>query len=180
MIGKRGQFFILSAVIIATIMVGFASIRNSAASIDSPNKFYSYNQQLEKEIAQVIENGIYQNNYSVLENFIQRAISLTLQNYPNTDIFICYTSTLDKNNLTCQNNGTTNVTITLEKTPSITFVQGQTEEITITSKRNMTLIPSNLRAYEVNLSDPDIQPLQFHFISKTTTKSGEYIYLSKD
>ncbi|MEI7718773.1 MAG: hypothetical protein WCI72_02810 [archaeon] len=116
---KKAQFFILSAVIIASIIVSLASVKNFVATGDAPKKFYYYSQQLEDETGAVVDYAMYSdptgNNPSYknnLNSFLQYGVTKTLQAYPTMEIVACFSNPDDKLKMICQNNGTNVVSIT--------------------------------------------------------------------
>lgn len=111
-INKRGQFFILTAVILASLIVGLATIRNSVTTTDAPKKFYYYSQQLEGETGAVVDYALYTGNTSdLLTEFLQSGITNTQSAYPDLEIYACFTDPENNNQLICQNNGTTQIVI---------------------------------------------------------------------
>ena len=100
---KRAQFFILSAVIIASIVVSMTTVKNYVSTGDVPKKFYYYSQQLENEAGAVVDYALYNSQDSTkLKEFLDLSIDRTLQSDPNMEIFACYTDPADKNQLFCQ------------------------------------------------------------------------------
>jgi len=116
---KRAQFFILSAVIMASIIVSLATVKNYVSTGDAPKKFYYYSQQLEEETGAVVDYALYQdpsgsdatitNN---LNNFLQKGIEQTLAGYPTMEIIACFNNPNSPGMMICQNNGTNVVKIT--------------------------------------------------------------------
>ncbi len=58
MINKRGQFYLIAAVIIIAIILGFVVISNYSRT-DSSTKLYDLGEQLEIESAEVLDYGTY-------------------------------------------------------------------------------------------------------------------------
>lgn len=56
---KRGQFYIVAAIIISIIILGLASLSNYASVKEEPARFYDLSEQIELEGARVIDNKIY-------------------------------------------------------------------------------------------------------------------------
>lgn len=198
---KKAQFFILSAVIIASIIVSLASVKNYAATGDAPKKFYYYSQQLEDETGAVVDYALYSDptgdNVTVKENlnkFLQQSIDKTLAGYPEMQIFACYSDTTDSNNLVCQNNGTRSVKINVTTSSSVslsgtkekvcTTLFGVTQcslqinSIGIIDKDLLTVTPNGSVPYNVPIQKPSIQRGQFYFLLKMNTSSGDYVTAS--
>jgi len=56
---KRGQFYIIAAIIIVVVIVGLSSIANYAIVRKKPVKFYDLGEELNIESGRVVEHGIY-------------------------------------------------------------------------------------------------------------------------
>lgn len=117
-LNKRGQFFILSAVIIAAIIVSITSLHNTVTTADAPKKFYYYSQQLSEETGSVVNYALYSDptggSTAVKQNlndFLQQGITKTLQAYPDMEIFACYSNATVAGALVCQNNGTKSIKV---------------------------------------------------------------------
>lgn len=122
--GKRGQFFILSAVIIAAIIVSITSLHNTITTADAPKKFYYYSQQLSEETGSVVNYALYSDptgtQASVKQNlndFLQQGITKTLAAYPEMEIFSCWTNASASTKLICQNNGTRMIEVNVSLEP---------------------------------------------------------------
>ena len=61
--GRKGQFYIIAAVVIITLIVGLTTIVNKGISSPKPNTFYDLSKNFENEIVKVVDYGIY-NKYS--------------------------------------------------------------------------------------------------------------------
>lgn len=68
---KRGQFYIVAAIIIVMIIIAFASIRTYANVKPEPRNIEDISGELKEEGARIIDYGIYsrENITKVLENF---------------------------------------------------------------------------------------------------------------
>lgn len=69
---KRGQFFILAAVIIVVIVVSIASIQNYANKKEEPLNFYDLTYNIKQEAGEVIDYGVY-NEDEKIEDFVNLA-----------------------------------------------------------------------------------------------------------
>ena len=76
MIGKRGQFFILAAVILSVIVIGLVSIGNNVQTKKEPLKFYDLSYELDREAAKIID-------YGVLNDLDDAAINLLMADFTN-------------------------------------------------------------------------------------------------
>lgn len=200
-LSKRGQFFILSAVIIASIIVSMASIKNFVATGDAPKKFYYYSQQLEDEAGAVVDYALYNDptgdNLAVkanLNNFLQQSIDKTLEGYPNMEIFSCYTNATTPSTLICQNNGTrsvkvntTSAAITLAGTIEKPFYTlygkniyyNSTGSIYVGNAGFIRVNPNGSKSYEIILQSSSVQRGQFYFLLKMNTTAGDYVASSE-
>lgn len=198
-LSKRGQFFILSAVIIASIIVSLASVKNYVATGDAPKKFYYYSQQLEEETGAVVDFALYNDpsgsNTQVknnLNNFLQYGVGKTLEAYPDMEIFSCYTNSSVSNSLICQNNGTRSVKVNV--TTANFIVLSGTKEIVcgtlfgvtscnptinfldISSKTVMTVTPNGSKSYNIDIQNSSVQRGQFYFVLRMNTTAGNFQY----
>jgi len=186
---KKAQFFILSAVIIASIVVGLATVRNSVDVGAAPAKFYYYSQQLNEETGAVVDYALYSGDKVRIEEFLQSALSDTLAKNPGMDAFSCWTKPNDPKWLVCQNNGTRSVSINV--TSGIpTSLSGTDEKVyddfgglvesfnsvNIGGKKFLTVTLNGSQPYNIPLTNSSIQSGQFYFIIRMNTSSGsEYI-----
>ena len=68
---KRGQFYLIAAIIIVMVIIGLSSITNYITTKKKPGKFYDLGGELNEESSRVIDYGIY-NEVDVpliIENF---------------------------------------------------------------------------------------------------------------
>jgi hypothetical protein len=193
-LNKRAQFFILSAVIIASIIVSLASVKNFATTGDAPKKFYYYSQQLEDEAGAVVDYALYNDptgdNNTVKENlnkFLQQSIDKTLEGYPDMEIFACYTNSSVTNRLICQNNGTKSIKINVSSNTFVTIPSPKfpicdefeclpsINSISILGKNLVTVTPDGEKPYNIFIGDSAVQRGQFYFLLKMNTSDGDYI-----
>lgn len=69
---KRGQFYIIAAVVIVIIILSLAQITNYIVSKKEPLKFYDLSEELNEEGARVIDYGVYnsQDIQAVIRNYL--------------------------------------------------------------------------------------------------------------
>lgn len=136
-LNKRAQFFILSAVIMASIIVSLATVKNYVSTGDAPKKFYYYSQQLEDETGAVVDYALYSdpsgsntgNARTNLNNFLQQSIDKTMAGYPSMEIFACYSNLTDPTWLVCQNNGTATINVSTSLAGSLKVLYGSKSDI---------------------------------------------------
>ena len=59
---KRGQFYIIAAVLIVVMVVGLTTVVNKGVASPKANSFYDLSKNFETESVKVIDYGIYQGN----------------------------------------------------------------------------------------------------------------------
>jgi hypothetical protein len=173
---KRAQFFILSAVIIAAIIVSMASIKNFVITGNVPSKMYYYGDQLDSESGAVIDYNLYNSASGNLKDFLQKAINYSKNNFPGLDVYSCYSSSPNSNTLSCQNNGSLTISI---NSPATTINPLSSANIDITNLNSLTM-NVNGNNYQVPLLNSSIVREQFYFIIRVNTSSGEFIDVSKE
>ncbi len=109
-VNKKGQFFILAAVIIAVAVVGLAVVYNTVNVGDSPKKFYSYSNQLWEESGAVVDYSLYTGDKRV-DDFVEASVNAVIDTYPEFDVFACYTDENNSAYLICDNYGGYNITV---------------------------------------------------------------------
>ena len=80
--GKKAQFYIIAAVIIAVLLVGLATTINYAITSPTPTRFYDLSQQYNFESSKVIDYGVYQ-KYTPEVNISEAIMNFTDQFYRN-------------------------------------------------------------------------------------------------
>ncbi len=81
---KRGQFYIIAAIIIIIVVIGFVGIKNYVIGPQKSTKIYDLGKELKLETGQVIDYGIYKINdeeeFDVLvENWVEKYYDYTIQ-----------------------------------------------------------------------------------------------------
>ena len=99
---KRGQFYILAAVIIVAVVLSLAVVYNSVYSQPEPVRFYDLSGELKSESARVIDYGVYKDEdvSKLMKNFSQIAAKSIIDKYPDVGFVFIYG---DKDNLTVEN-----------------------------------------------------------------------------
>jgi hypothetical protein len=90
---KRGQFFILAAVILIATLVTLSTTVNYATVNKEPGKFYDLSYEIKQEGGEVINYGVYQNESeikSIIENYTTDVGSYLGDSDPETEIFFIY------------------------------------------------------------------------------------------
>jgi hypothetical protein len=70
---KRGQFFLLAAVILSVAVLSFGAVTNKAISQDEPENFYDFTYEVEREVGAVIDYEVYRGfgNDVNLDEFVE-------------------------------------------------------------------------------------------------------------
>ncbi len=70
---KRGQFYIIAAVIIISVLIGFAALRNYARTGRGDTKIYNLGEELKIETGNVYDYGVYkgEDTNNLIENWAQ-------------------------------------------------------------------------------------------------------------
>lgn len=99
---KRGQFFILTAVIIAAILVTFSQTINYAKTNKEPEKFYDFSSQIKQEGGEAINYGLYNGKdiSPIMEDYITKLSQHAKSLDPNMELLIIYGN---KNTVTIEN-----------------------------------------------------------------------------
>jgi len=73
---KKGQFYLIAAIIIVMIIMGIVSVKNYAVTKRKLVKFYDLSEELDEESARVIDYGIYNEEKipELIENFTDEYI----------------------------------------------------------------------------------------------------------
>lgn len=92
---KRGQFYIIAALIIAAIIAGLVSEANYAIRRPKPVKFYDLSKDYEAEVTRIIDSGVYQGKSDVeingdVANFTKQFLEYAQEKDPNLQLFYLY------------------------------------------------------------------------------------------
>ncbi len=97
---KRGQFYIIGAIIIITVAIGLASVTNYAQTRKKSAKFYDLSSELNQESSRVVDYGIYNEQYlpMLIEDFTDNYfINYTEEKEKGTELVLVYGN---RNNVT--------------------------------------------------------------------------------
>lgn len=166
-VDKKGQFFIIAAVIIAIALVGLATVYNSVNSGVGSVKFYRYSEVLSQETPAVVDYSLYSGDDKIGEFINDAVFSVSNQN-PEIDIFACFSSgQLDL--LTCNNYGT-NPIVVYTDTQNYYLEEGS-ETIVVDSSVSGSGSVSNYI-----LPDPTIQNISISGMDEIIIESNSYNY----
>ncbi len=92
---KKGQFFILAAVIISVILVGIVTTRNYISVREEPRRFFDLSEEIKSEAGEVIDFGVFQNVgadelKNLSEDFIVNVEEDFYANNPDNEFIFVY------------------------------------------------------------------------------------------
>ena len=170
--GKRGQFYIIAAVILIIIIIGLAGVTNYIKVKEEPVTFFNLGEQLDIEAPYVIDNGIYtgEDIPKLIENFTKRYAQYTGQSNENFQMIIVYGDqtgaqinayhSIESGRITLGNIGGIGLTNVESITPETTQ-----------SGSNVSVNLSN-NTYNFNLNPGQ----NFFFVITTSQDFGDYVY----
>ncbi len=140
---KRGQFFILTAVIISALIFSISLTVNQVTTQAQSNKVNDYSEILDREVAQIQNYRVYQQNPELddeeIEDFVSKVSATLLDQDPNLNFVMIYGN---KKSVTVYNNGAEGIAVddqtisgTASRQSSITVQTGSlTTSSTVGSK----------------------------------------------
>ncbi len=89
---KRGQFYIVAAIIIVVVIAGIASVKTYAIVKPKPRSIESMGSELKEESFRIVEYGIYkkENMTSLLNNFTSNYSEYFLKKTNNANVIFVY------------------------------------------------------------------------------------------
>jgi hypothetical protein len=194
-INKRAQFFIISAAIIAVLLVGLATVVNYVTTSPTPTKFYDLSKYYDMETAKVVDYGVYQKYTPAvdieesLRNFTNQFYLNAKQKYPDIEIIAIFGNSSDAKGLNYAKedvtiiNSETEATTTLKPiniTSLINFnwgADGRTQvAVTQENLNTQTIRPSQrikVRIRDLNYTVNLDENQNFYFIIMAKKPSGE-------
>jgi hypothetical protein len=95
---KRGQFFLLAAVVIAVVVVSLGATTNRAVVGDEPDSFYDFSYEVKREAGEVLDYEIYSNiEGGSLDEFVQLLASEIRDRDPNANFMFIYGDNTEMN-----------------------------------------------------------------------------------
>ena len=74
---KTGQFYLIAAIIIVTVIIGLSTVTNYVLTKNQPLKFYDLSSEVGEESSRVVDHGIY--NAADIQGKIETFLSDFLQ-----------------------------------------------------------------------------------------------------
>ena len=88
---KRGQFFLLAAVIISVVILSLGVDVNRAIVSEEPDSFYDFSYEVKRETGAVIDYEVYSNvDGGELDDFVELLAKNTKENNPDADLMFIY------------------------------------------------------------------------------------------
>lgn len=110
--GKRGQFFLLAAVIISAVIISFGAGVNKATVNDESEDFYDSSDEIRREIAAYLDYAVFADDPVVgLETFLELLAKNIEGTNPSIDFAFIYGDSNNKNKVYVRNYGSRNITI---------------------------------------------------------------------
>jgi len=179
---KRGQFFILSAVILSLILTSLTSIYNSSNTSEEPQSLYDLTENIKNEGFEVIDYGFYNSKdmQSTLIGYADNISDYILNTEPDAEFFFVYGNTTAVI-LEDYTKDDVQSTISLQTGQSITFisVNAPNRVYRKTNRISITITDPN---FNITI---DNRPTQIHMnpgqnfiiVMKKTYKNNTYIDL---
>jgi len=179
---KRGQFYLIAAVIIIMILFGLVTVKNNATVQPKPVRFYDLSQDYGAEAAKVIDYGVY-NKYSPavdiserIKNISETFATSAFARDPNVKLVYVYgnNDTVYVGNLTIIGG---EIKLCYENSCSAEDV-ARAGGIHPTAYSNLNTVKVNITGNEYNFDLT--QEENFYFVVQTTTPTGEKIVVQKE
>ncbi len=107
-LGKRGQFFLLAAVIISAVVISLGVGMNRAVVNDEPGSFYDFSYEVKREVGAVLDYEVYSgfDNSTNLTEFVDLLAKEIEERSPGSDFIFMYGNSTD---MTVKNYGSESV-----------------------------------------------------------------------
>ena len=115
---RRGQFFLLAAVIISTVVISMGAANNKVTFNDEPEGFYDFGYEVQREMGAVLDYGVYNASGDVdLAEFVDLlAEDIEFRN-PGSNFIFIYGK--DKDDMQVKNYGTDSAYVEGEEIDSV-------------------------------------------------------------
>ncbi|MDD5149123.1 MAG: hypothetical protein PHC28_01400 [Flavobacterium sp.] len=151
---KRGQFYILIAVVIIGVLAGLVAVTNYVNTSKTPVKFYDLSEELGIESESVINYGVYQeqNTDVLVENFTDTYSDYFQALAGNSELVFVYGNETNLSMITYSNITTGRISLEIGNVNTFVDVEGKNKEKT-------SLIPELLPEFGnyvvVNITDKE-------------------------
>jgi hypothetical protein len=92
MSNKRGQFFLLAAVIISVVVMGFGVKVNQVTFVEEPKNFYDFSYEVKREVGEVIDYDVYTDfdGSADLDKFVELMSEDIKERSPDSNFLFIY------------------------------------------------------------------------------------------
>ena len=173
---KRGQFFLIAAIVIVGIILGLATVYNTAKSSKEDTTVYDLSDEINFEAAQVIDNGVF-NGEELSGTVVPTRIEILTEFYsnenPESDLIIIYGDKIKATALFYNSLETGTVSISIAGNPSkITLTKTEREkEILEIEKNKVTIDLGEGVTYDFSLREGQV----FYLVIKKENSCERYI-----
>jgi hypothetical protein len=168
---KRGQFFLIAAVIISILIIGVGTVYITSISNPEESFIYDLSDEIDYEASQVIDSGVLENKqHQDIFNDIKELTTSYAKINPNEDLAVYYGNAID---------GVSVITYTVKDQGSVGFNFGGSEVDLGLKGRDIlegTASPINGEV-EVSFGEP---PNQFSQTFKLTEGQNFFIVVKKE
>jgi len=168
---KTGQFYLISAIILATLIIGIVTISNYAKK-ESNLKLHALKEEIQIESAHVLDYGLYHQLsdaefYTLLLDFTEDYINYQGK---NKDLYFIFGN---QNNITVTGYQETEKEVTISSGSSQVIITNEAGEFTggIAPETDIVVLSISDTLYEFELNRGE----NFYFILSQKVNRGEYI-----
>ncbi len=124
---KRGQFYLIAALIIVGILVGLGAIYNDVRTSNEDTQVYDLSKEINFESSKVVDQGVFSgSSSSTIEDNIKKLIEIYSNSSPNNEIFVLYGNETEKKSLIyykVENSGSTGISAGSGQNSKVDFYQ---------------------------------------------------------
>jgi len=168
---KTGQFYLIAAIILATLVIGIVTISNYARK-ESNVRLHELKEEIQIESAHVLDYGLYNKLsdaafYSLLLTFTKDYINYQRK---NKDLYFVFG---DQNNITVTGYQETEKEVSVSSGSSQAIITNEAGEFTggINPETDIVILSIGENSYEFELNRGE----NFYFILSQEVNRGEYI-----
>jgi len=172
---KRGQFYLIGAVIIILVVMGLITVVNRATVQPRAVGFFDLSKDYEAETSKVIDYGVY-NRYSPPVNIAEKVQNITaifaaseLAKDPNIKLVFIYGNKTSWQNLTVSSGTYGGVSYSPNQENKFNFNLPKQETARSSGSGEYVKVNISGSIYNFNLTDTD----NFYFVIQTKTPTGE-------
>ena len=172
-LNKRGQFYLIAAIVLATVMVGLTTIINYSKT--EPNfQIYDLKEEIQLESRNVFDYGLNE-GYTSEVQFNALLIDFTqdyVDYYRDKDLYFVFG---DKNNITISGSQKTSKIVSISDGSFSKTITNEAEEFTGSIDPEETAEKITLNIDDLQYNFPLNEGRNFYFVIFQETDGGEYI-----